>query len=294
MLRIFLISVIIVIFCNKIFAQSVDIPVECGNIVESEFTDNFQEHFYRLELNIGDQISAQVVSLEPNPDLQGFVLAIINADGRTAASTSQIVEHDVTTSTDLLQYRGINTIKVQNWSRVNNQNVPRGIGRYNLYIGCTLRAGTKIEPGTVLPTEEPQEFETSPSPSFSGFGFPGLAAVDFSKAVHLPVPTGVAMGGAITPNGGEIIGYQFEGNMADSVDLSFTRFSGNLNVGLAVIDNGNNVVYQASLVNTITMSAQFTLPATGEYTVGIFPIYLLPPDNPEATTFQMTISVTSR
>lgn len=98
---------------------------------------------------------------------------------------------------------------------------------------------------------------------------------------------GTPMSAAITPAGGETIGFTFDANAGDTLDLSFTRLSGNLNLGLAVLSANNEVVYQASLVTSQTMTTRFTLPSTGRYSIGVFRIDLLPPAAPEATAFQI-------
>ncbi len=95
------------------------------------------------------------------------------------------------------------------------------------------------------------------------------------------------MTGAITPTGGEILGYTLNASADDVLDLTFTRLSGNLNLGLVVLWADNQVVFQASLVTSETLSTRFTLPSAGQYTIGVFRIDLLPPAAPEATAFQL-------
>lgn len=266
------------------YAQAVDIQVNCGDIIESEFTDNFQEHFYRLDLNIGDQVTVQAVSLEANSDLLQIRLAVFDASNSRLGETEN--SRETSFRTDLLRYRGINTIRVQNWWRVNMQNTPLGIGRYSLYVGCTLRTGTIIEPGdTEIGRDKPIDT------AFSGFGFPGLAPVDFANVARLPIPAGIPMSGAITPSGNEILGYQFDASEGDTVEIAFNRLSGNLNLGLVVIDENSHVIFQASLVTSETLTSRFTIPTSGQYTAGIFRIDLLPPDSPEATAFQVVATV---
>ena len=99
------------------------------------------------------------------------------------------------------------------------------------------------------------------------------------------------MSGAVTPNGGEILGYLFEAEADDTVQIDFTRLSGNANLGIVVINENSDVIFQSSLVTTQTLTTQFTVPSAGEYTAGVFRIDLLPPDNPEATAFQMRVEV---
>ncbi|GIK64445.1 MAG: hypothetical protein BroJett018_22390 [Chloroflexota bacterium] len=95
------------------------------------------------------------------------------------------------------------------------------------------------------------------------------------------------MGGAVTPSGGEILGFTFEASAGDTLDLSYTRLSGNLNLGVVVLVEDNKVVFQASLVTSQTLTTRFTLPIAGKYTIGVFRVDLLPPDAPEATAFQI-------
>ena len=99
------------------------------------------------------------------------------------------------------------------------------------------------------------------------------------------------MSGAITANGSEILGYLFDAQADDTVSLDFNRLSGNLNLGLVVIDADSNIIFQTSMVTGDTLSTTFTIPNSGEYTAGVFRIDLLPPSSPEATAFQVSVTV---
>jgi hypothetical protein len=163
-----------------------------------------------------------------------------------------------------------------------------------LNIGCILREGTIVLPGDAAPinttTTGSGTVITAP-PAFSGVGFPGLVAVDFSNAAKIPMLPGSPMSGAITATGGEILGLTFEANAGNTVDLSFTRLSGNLNLGLVVLSAENQVAFQASLVTSQSLTTRFTLPSGGQYTIGVFRIDLLPPASAEATAFTVQASV---
>ncbi len=132
---------------------------------------------------------------------------------------------------------------------------------------------------------------TAPEPAFSGIGFPGLAPVDFAAAFRLPLQMGTANQGEIPPAGNAVLGFTFDANAGDKLDLSFTRVSGNLNLGLVVLSADNKVVFQASLVTSEMLTTRFMLPSAGQYTIGVFRIDLLPPENPEATAFQVQAMV---
>lgn len=161
-------------------------------------------------------------------------------------------------------------------------------GGYQIRLGCTLRDGTVIEPGDAMSSDSggsnSQVSAPAPASTFSGTGFPGLAPVDFSTASPLPLSVGV---GTITPGNSEITAFNFEANAGDVMALDFARLAGNLNLGLVVLSSSNEVVFQASLVTSESLSTRLTLPSAGQYTIGVFRIDLLPPANPEATAFQI-------
>jgi len=158
-----------------------------------------------------------------------------------------------------------------------------GIGSFILYVGCRFRDGTVVNPGDAMPEPTPEAVVDTPE-----FGFPGLSPVDFASAVNLPLVAATPMTGVITVTGDEILGFQFDASAGDSLALDFSKLSGNLNLGLVVLSAGNEVVFQASLVTSESLSTRLTLPSMGQYTIGVFSIDLLPPASPEATAFQIT------
>jgi hypothetical protein len=163
-------------------------------------------------------------------------------------------------------------------------------GAYELRIGCTLRDGTVIEPGEATAnTSTTSTSGGATTAPFTGVGFPGLAPVDFSNVAKIPMIAGTPMTGAVTVTGSEVLGYIFDGKASTPVELTVTRLSGNLNLGVVVLSEDNKVVYQASLVTSTAMTTTFPVPADGKYTVGVFRIDLLPPAAPEATAFQVQV-----
>lgn len=260
--------------------------VQCGSIVEAEFTLERRRHSYALDLAPGDLFD---IAIDPLGDTLSISLEIKGPDGRnflTRYNDSGFAGRTLELTSPVLSGRG--TYRIEPYGRSSSN-----IGIYTLYIGCTLRNGTIIRPGDASPSNT-SEAEVASAPdtlSFSGFGFPGLAPVDFSNVARLPIPAGIPMSGAVTATGSEILGYQFDAEAGDTVELSFNRLSGNLNLGLVVIDSQSNVIYQASLVTTQSMTARFAVPTAGQYTAGIFRINLLPPSAPEPTAFQVIATV---
>ncbi|MEZ4862199.1 MAG: hypothetical protein R3C14_12860 [Caldilineaceae bacterium] len=56
---------------------------------------------------------------------------------------------------------------------------------------------------------------------------------------------------------------------------------------MVVLSADNEVFFQASLVTSTSLSTTFTLPTAGQYTIGVFRISLVEPDEVEPTVFQV-------
>jgi hypothetical protein len=265
-------------------AQESAIPIQCGDIIEAELTaadftsDNrYTIHEYTVSFNAGDSVTVRAEPIGSFLDIGVHIKdtqdVILENDSNSNGNTSQI---DV-----VLSASGQYIITIYGAS-------DGKIGAYQAFFGCTLRDGSVIAPGDVVATPEQNPTDLPDVPSFSGFGFPGLQPVDFSQGVTIPLTLGTPNTGSISDGFVGIFGFTFSANAGDVIDLSFERLSGNLNLGLAVLSEQNEIAFQASLVTSSTLSTRFTLPSTGEYTIGVFRIELLPPDAPEATTFQIT------
>lgn len=282
---------IILSFSLSVFLPSVvhsqsGTQVECGTILESEFTNNNEIQVFSLTMQARDSFS---VAVEPVGDHMSFVL---EAFGPSGAKIAAFGWHKTPTiSSGTLSARGIYSIKVHNGNA--------GTGLYTLSIGCVTNSGT-IEPGDIAkPTITPAPLSTlTPSsaistraPEFAGVGFPGLAPVDFSSVAEVPLLLDTVMTGVI-PTGNEILGFIFDAEAGDTLDLSYTRVSGNMNLGLVVLSESNEVFFQASLVTSESLSTRFTLPAPGQYTIGVFRISLVEPETVEPTVFQLKGTIT--
>lgn len=251
-------------------AQSA-IRVQCGTILENELAEIGDGHAYLLGISPGDRFTAEV---QPIGETLVYRLAY-EYDRQLYAGWPPFYRKPGSISSPTLSMRG--DVLIRMWGHESR-------GAYKLLISCVLRDGTEIKPGSAAPVPTPQ----SGSPDF---GFPGLAPVDFSNVAKIPMIAGTPMTGAVTATGGEILGYQFDGKANATLDLSFTRLSGNLNLGLVLLSADNKVVYQASLVTSSAMSTTLTLPSDGKYTVGVFRIDLLPPAAPEPTAFQVQVQM---
>ncbi len=192
----------------------------------------------------------------------------------------------VTKNSGILSADGTYNIEVKNSTY--------GVGIYILSIGCETNNGP-IAPGVIpQPTPTPVLLPTPTlrpalpvnTPTFIGVGFPGLAPVDFSSVARIPLIVDTPMTGVL-PIGNEILGFTLDAAAGDTLDLTYTRASGNMNLGLVVLSENNEVFFQASLVTSAALSTRFTLPEAGQYTIGVFRISLVEPAAVEPTVFQL-------
>jgi len=263
-------------FWPNIVQGQVGTKLECGAIHESEFTDNNQIQVFSLTMQARDSFS---VSAAPIGDHMTLALEAYGPSGVRIIVSGW--HKTPTLNSGILSARGTYSIKVYNGGA--------GTGLYTLSIGCVTSNGT-IEPGDIaqptptpapLPTATPRSSLPDAALAFTGTGFPGLAPVDFADAVTVPLLLDEKMTGVI-PLDNQILGFTLDAAAGDILDLSYTRVSGNMNLGLVVLSAENEVFFQASLVTSASLATQFTLPAAGQYTIGVFRISLVEP-----TVFQV-------
>lgn len=280
------------------FAQQT-LSLNCGDIIEDEFISDSQQHDYSISLNAGD--SVQIIGTPIGQTLQ-FGLALFNSTAQlVTAYENGAISNNPNITSPILSSNGIYTFTVSNTNMQVSTSLATpvqqsgGLGVYILYIGCHLRDGTVIQPGDSLATVEPPTTDITNSialqSEFSGFGFPGLAPVDMSDVARIPITAGIPFTGAITPAGSEILGYTVSATTDQRINLNVERLSGNLNLGVVVIDADSNIIYFSALVTSEAMSTRIRIPADGEYMVSAFRLDLLSPDVPEATAFSVQVDI---
>lgn len=291
-------------------AQAQGTTLQCGDIIEDQFTDNEQGILYTMDLDAGDALQLSATSFGPSLE---YVIAVFDP-GLNLVAYNRSAENAPILNTDPLAATGPHIVALFNgyafspYSLVNGSsrggNIVHGsgVGTYILNIGCTLRDGTAIAPGEVPAAGETAGAEETSSPglfggsssapaAFTGYGFPGLPAVDFTNGTIAALTPGTPGFGALTPGGGEVVVFTVDAAANDVLDLAVTRLSGNLNLGLSVVINENQALYLGSLVLEAMSSARLTLPQTGTYSVGVFQLDLLPPADPQATAFQVNATL---
>lgn len=306
-----------------LIASSVIVPItaqaqtarslQCGDIVEGEVIESEQTFLqdydgkrygdkYVLNISAGTKVNLTITPLG-NTFNVGFAFfdssnKVVLAINKTAEGEAESInDFPLGSSKQVLVVVGLipgrNTDKQDDygWLRISRSGGQgQYFGAYEIRIGCTLRDGTVVEPGeAVANTTNTNSSNTTTTTAFTGIGFPGLPPVDFSAVAKIPMIAGTPLVGVVTPAGGEILGFVFDGKAGTPAELTVTRLSGNLNLGVVVLSEDNKVVYQASLVTSSVMTTTFSVPADGKYTVGLFRVDLLPPAAPEPTAVQVQV-----
>jgi hypothetical protein len=272
----FILSLVIV---SMVIAQDAT-PAECGDILENEFTLDNQPQEYSIELSAGTQINVEgaafgdtlvfsIVIFAPND----AVIAYNSLDANGSMGSASAGESHPIATTGTVAANGVYTIMAYNGGIVRRNGNPDdsrqsgGVGVYTLYIGCTLRDGTEIEPGESQ--SEPPELPENDNPTFSGFGFPGLASVDFSAGIEIPITLGQPIP---APLAADLVAlYSYTASAGEVRTLSLSRASGNISIGVTVIKKDNNeIVFLGGMPSSNNLSVELTFPSAGDYVIGLF------------------------
>ena len=120
--RYLFVLVIMLLFVSPTFAQEVrrenPIAVECGTVLEGEFTNNYSEHNYSINLDPGTSINASVVPLGSGLRTSILLTGPTNiivwfSDGYyTSGGVWLEAQNEANITTDQLGSRGVHTIRV--------------------------------------------------------------------------------------------------------------------------------------------------------------------------------------
>lgn len=272
-------------------ATGTETTVQCGDIVEGEFTQAQEKHTYFLSMQAGEVIN---FAIAPVGDfLQLRYVEVYEPAGKQIFERRWV--QNLRASVGKLSARGTYTIILHS----------ENAGFYHLHVGCTLKDGREIEPGAAPPpspppapgpttangpTPAPPPPSAPTPPAAPTRGFPGLAPLDFSGLAFTKLGLGVPVEGTIRASGAETFGFRFDGTQGTTAELGFERTGGNLNLALVLLDRTDHVVFQASLVTSESLTSRLTLPTGGEYTLAVSPIQLLPPPIPRTTTFRVQVT----
>lgn len=274
--------------------------IQCGDIVEGEFPPEHVFIEYGISLSPGDMITVSGATV--GSTLQ-FSIMLFDPSNRNAIASSEsnnailaLASNRPSITSPVLSATGKYTIRLSNGNQDQSggKYYFAGGGAYTLRVGCTLRDGQVIEPGQPIDNSDPSGSPSALSPeSFDGYGFPGLSPVGFQDAFVFPLQTGQSMQGRIPVSGQGVLVYTFTGEAGAVIDLSFARVAGNLNLGLVVLKGKNEVIFQTSMARSSILRTRFDLPASDEYTIGVFRVdsAVGSLSSLEATNFELTVMI---
>ena len=258
---------------NLTFAQeliiSAPIPAICGDVIENEFLVDYEVHNYVLNMRAGDLIEAYVIPVGSRLYTR-IVFQAPNGEffGHSKPGSKQETEPRPKANSDVLSANGVYEMEVNNWEWWGQPSKSTGVGVYTVYIGCTLKDGTVIRPGeTLQPTATPIP-PIPPTPVFSGFGFSGLPARDFSTGIVLPLTLGQPLP---VPVGSDVALYIYSATANEVRTLKINRISGDISIGVTVIHKDTNeLIFFGGMPFSDTLSVQLTFPSDGVYALGLF------------------------
>ena len=98
-------------------------------------------------------------------------------------------------------------------------------------------------------------------------------------------------GQLIPPQGAGTTGFFFQAEQGTTVELSVSRATGNLNLGVAVLDTTGTVIFQGILMESMPqLAVPVTLPTNGQYLVRIQRNEMIPVAQPAATGFNVEVT----
>jgi hypothetical protein len=112
--------------------------------------------------------------------------------------------------------------------------------------------------------------------------------VDFANTIEFPVTIGQSDSG-ISESGQAVFVFTHEATADSSVKLLLRRTSGNLSIGVTVINQSDNSIsFLAGLPTADNLSIDITFPADGTYAIGIFRLDITPNQVGTSGEFEIT------
>lgn len=187
-------------------AQS-PIPIECGAIVEAELTPDTPFQEYRLQVQAGTILN---LSVEPIGSTFNVFLFFLDSGGSqfavlneaAAGGSEEFLEYQISSSNPVLHVIGVDPSATWDNVSVGSSYLGKHFGAYTIYLGCTLRDGTVIEPGQQAPEPTPviPTLPATQSPDDPNFrGFPGIPPVSFLDGIAIPLNIDLPNAGSIAP-----------------------------------------------------------------------------------------------
>ena len=282
-LRFVILFVSVFMLSSQVFAQGLP-RVQCGDIITGEFTATYQSLDYQITLQPGDTIRVTASRFGDYLRFRDVDNAIFAPSGSGVAGRGCCgSSENIDLASGVLGEPGDYTIRFKN---------DTAFGAFTFSVTCTRNGQPYSE--VILPTPIASNSQVAvPSILPVTFGYPGVAAIDFS-VVNPTVLNERIFGIPITSNisvdGSGVSAFSFEAAEGDILEIDAQRSQGNLGIGFVVFAEPNIPVFIAGPVVASTFSTQIELPQDGNYVIGLFRMGDLPA-NAQATAFQITVNL---
>lgn len=249
------------------------VDVQCGSIIQEEFTTNFEAHIYRVSLAAGDDIRAVLIPAHaelrtrmefysPTRVLIAELPEINNDNGTRITSNQPGIDSGALAEGGNYQIQVFN-FAYDTWTQSLQDS--GGTGAYALYVGCIFRDGTVIDPVADFASLVP----SSATPEFSGFGFPGIPPVDFLGSNEVMLEVGTEFIAPVTWN--QVGLFTYFASAGESRTMTLAVVSGDISIGAVVINEiTKELVFAGVLPSSDNLSVELTFPNNGTYAIGVF------------------------
>ncbi len=249
------------------YAQINPIPTKYGDTVDGRAITN-QPTVYSFEANVGDSVSVFLKGCLPQGVATGLILQLIDPSGTVMKQTASELTGVIAVIKDVsLEQAGTYFLNVSAY-------------------GCTGPFTLKL-----VGTASSNTSSITTPRKFSGFGFPGLTAVDFSEPKPVDIPLVLDQPILLAIAGSTVYLTKLQGNINDVYVIAISRSSGTASLGFTVLNPANVPIFQVSMGMVDNFTTQVKLTSNGVYNLGF---YLSDP-NPEASAsipgaYQVTLS----
>ncbi|MEM6284856.1 MAG: hypothetical protein AAF787_21885, partial [Chloroflexota bacterium] len=275
--------------------------IACGGEIENTFLRPDELHRYYLNLQTGDDLTVNAFTLDGEFADLTIDLGLYSPNNDEIDRVNDMFkDFERTLNTGPLSRTGTYRLYVRAFDATNDD--------YRITVSCTLASGQTINSSrdnrlvlapTVMETAPMADFsaQAAPPPADSApavaptpTNVPALLPSELVSTIEIPLVMGIPGSGVITSDFEGMYGFVIDVGMDNALQLDFARVSGNENMGIIVLTDVGAVVFQASVTSGNTLSTDFVAPSSGTYTIGIYPLNIAPPFDPQPTAFTVTLS----
>jgi hypothetical protein len=255
--------------------------LECGDTILGQFDTPDDEVEYFINLNAGDVLVLSGTA----PNAQFVIQFHAPPDWTERLGESAPLSFAPALTTVPAPTQGTYNVEADN----NKGGVSGGLGLFGLQVGCIVQNGDVL----IVPAERIRcVLCTIAGGTEAGGGNRAsvLRLPDTGSLDSTPLSLNSSANGVISRDGSELFIYTVEFTGTGTISLDLTRTSGNLDLGMAVIQ-GSSILYQVGLLDSDTTQLRLVQLQEGEYTIVVYQVSVLLPTSPEETTFTLSVTL---